>query len=215
MKTIQIDIVSDVMCPWCAVGYYNLKQALNQLAGEVKAHVRWHPFELNPNAKAEGEDMLEHLISKYGMTAEESRANRKLISERGQAAGFRFDFIDGMRMWNTFNAHQLLHWAGLTAGEKQTDLKLALFKAHFQQHQNVSDIEVLADLAAQVGLDGTAAKHILLEQKYAQAVRQEESKWQQAGIRSVPAFIFQQQHLVSGGQPPEAFVDVLQRLAAA
>lgn len=209
----RIDIVSDVMCPWCAIGYSSLRKALNQLGDRVNATLHWQPFELNPQSPAEGEDMLEHLMAKYGITQQQSQENRTMITERGAQVGFTFDFVDGMRMWNTFNAHQLLHWAGLQddAG-KQTDLKLALFKAHFQQHKNVSDVDVLASLAASVGLDDSAAKTVLTDQTYAQTVRMQERHWQSAGISSVPAFIFQQKYLVSGGQPVDVFVDVLTQL---
>lgn len=215
MKTIRVDVVSDVMCPWCAIGYHSLKQALTTLADEVQVQIHWQPFELNPNSPEVGEDMLEHLMAKYGISAQESKENRAMITERGAELGFTFDFVDGMRMWNTFNAHQLLHWAGLQENlELQTELKLALFRAHFQQHKNISDVNVLSALAAEVGLNGEEAKAVLVEQRFAKEVRAQEAQWQQAGIRSVPAFIFQEKYLVSGGQPPEAFVDVLQQLIA-
>ena len=209
---IRIDVVSDVMCPWCIIGFLNLQRALEALDDKIIANIHWQPFELNPNAPAEGEDMQAHLQQKYGISAEESQANRAMITERGAASGFEFDFIEGMRMSNTFNAHQLLHWAGQSNPSQQTALKLALFKAHFQDHQNLHEIGTLAAIAESVGFDANEAHAILTEQRFALDVRAKEQEWQQAGVRSVPAFIFQQKYLVSGGQPPEAFVEMLTQL---
>lgn len=211
MQTLRIDIISDVMCPWCVVGFFSLQQALGSLQDEVKAHIHWQPFELNPDMPAAGENMQEHLIRKYQITAAQSTANRAMIAERGAAVGFKFDFSAQMRLWNTFAAHQLLYWLGETQPEQQTALKLALFAAHFQQHKNISDSAVLVQLAADLGLDAVAAEQVLTEGTYAKAVSAAQTHWRQAGISSVPAFILQQKILVSGGQPVEVFVDAIRQ----
>lgn len=212
MQKVRIDIVSDVMCPWCAIGFYSLSMALEAMADKVQADIHWQPFELNPSLSMQGENMRAHLIEKYGMSVAESDENRAMITERGAAVGFAFHFSDDMNMWNTFNAHQLLHWAGENNQGLQTELKKALFVAHFQQHKNVSDAAVLLELVAKVGLDKEEARAVLAEQRYALAVRAQQQQWQESGIHSVPAFIFNQQYLISGGQPPEAFIEAIAQI---
>lgn len=207
MKTIRIDVVSDVMCPWCVVGFWGLSKALEALEGKMIADIHWQPFELNPGMPEEGQNMREHLVEKYGITPEESDQNRERIRQAGEALGFTFNFSDDMKMVNTFNAHQLLHWAGPQG--KQTALKKALFTAHFTDNKNVNDSEVLASIAESVGLDKEEAKAVIADQRFALEVRANQQQWQEAGIRSVPAVILQQKYLLSGGQPPEAFIEAL------
>lgn len=209
MKKVRIDIVSDVMCPWCVVGFMGLSKALEAMQDKISADIHWQPFELNPGAPAEGQNMREHLMEKYGITEEESVKNREHIRQAGAALGFEFNFTDDMKMANTFNAHQLLHWAGEQDLGKQTALKLALFKAHFTEGKNVNDPQQLAELATEVGLDKDEALALIADQRFAMDVRSQQQQWQEAGVRSVPAVILQQKYLISGGQPPEAFVQAL------
>lgn len=208
-QPLQIDIVSDVVCPWCIVGYRQLAQAL---ADSGTAHeIHWHPFELNPQMPPEGQNLREHLAEKYGSTKEQSEQNRIRLSEIGAGLGFEFRFADDMRMHNTFNVHQLLHWANLQG--RMQDLKLALFAAHFTDGRNLSDNAVLADVAAEIGLDRDEALAALLDQRFAQVVREEEQYWQSQGIQGVPAIIFNRRHLVSGAQGVENFTRILAQLA--
>ena len=208
-KLIRIDIVSDVVCPWCVVGYKQLDEALKQTQTDYEIH--WHPFELNPNMPAEGQNMREHIIEKYGSSAQESDASRVRITEAGAEVGFDFNFTDDMRMHNTFNLHQLLHWAQPQG--RIHDLKQALFTAHFTEGRNISNNEVLADIAAEIGLDRTEASAVLEDQRFAQDVRELEQHWQRQGVQSVPAIIFNERHLVSGAQGVENFTSILKQLA--
>lgn len=208
-QTLQIDIVSDVVCPWCIIGYRQLAEALE--ATGTAHEIRWHPFELNPNMPPEGQDMEEHLAEKYGMTKAQSLENRDRISEVGAAVGFEFRFDDAMRMHNTFNVHQLLYWAD-EQGRKH-DLEMALFAAHFTDQRNLSEIDVLADIAAEIGLARDEAVAMLNDQRFAKPVREAEQFWQGQGINSVPAVIFNNRHLVSGAQGVENFTQILEQLA--
>lgn len=208
-KTLEIDIVSDVVCPWCIVGYRQLAEALE--ASGTPHEIRWHPFELNPAMPPEGQDMEEHLVEKYGLTKAQSDENVARLSDAGSSVGFEFRFGDTMRMHNTFNVHQLLHWADQQG--KKHELKQALFTAHFQEHKNLSDIAVLADIAAGIGLERETALAVLEDQRFAEAVREAEQFWQGQGINSVPAVIFNQRHLVSGAQGVENFTSILKQLA--
>ena len=208
-EPLRIDIVSDVVCPWCVVGYKQLDEALKQTQTDYEIH--WHPFELNPNMPAEGQNMREHIIEKYGSSAQESDASRARITEAGAEVGFDFNFTDDMRMHNTFNLHQLLHWAQPQG--HMHELKQALFTAHFTHGRNISANEVLADIAAEVGLDRAEAVAVLEDQRFAQDVRELEQHWQRQGIQSVPAIIFDEQHLVSGAQGVDNFTSILKQLA--
>jgi predicted DsbA family dithiol-disulfide isomerase len=209
-QTLQIDIVSDVVCPWCIVGYRQLARAL---AASGTAHeIHWHPFELNPQMPPEGQNLREHLAQKYGATKEQSEQNRIRLSQIGSELGFTFRFTDDTRMHNTFNVHQLLHWAESLGC--MHDLKLALFAAHFTDGRNLSNDAVLADVAAEIGLDRCEALAVLADQRFATAVRKAEQYWQNQGIQSVPAIIFNHRHLVSGAQGVENFTSILAQLAA-
>lgn len=210
--SVRIDFVSDVSCPWCAVGLASLQQALSTLAGEVSAEIHFQPFELNPQMPSEGEDSTEHLIRKYASSAEQIDANREAIRARGAALGFTFNMDRRSRVYNTFDAHRLLHWAGLEG--RQLALKHGLLRAYFTDGRDVSDRQTLASLAEEAGLDGARARDILATDAYAGEVRAQEKLFVDRGIHSVPATIINGTHLISGGQPPEAFVQALRQIAA-
>ena len=210
-KAIKIDFVSDVSCPWCAIGLQSLQTALHRLDAELEPSLTFQPFELNPQMVAEGEDITEHLHKKYGSTPEQAAAARENIRARGEALGFTFNIDKRGRIYNTFNAHRLLHWA---QGEgKQAALKKALLTAYFTDGENPSDPALLVRVAASVGLDASRAQAILDSDEFAEEVRAQESFYQQAGIHSVPAIILNDQHLISGGQPPEVFEQALRQIA--
>lgn len=208
---LRIDFVSDVVCPWCAIGLTSLEQALQRLHGVVEADIHFQPFELNPQLPAEGEDIREHLQRKYGMPDAQLDENQERIRQRGAELGFEFDFNARSRTWNTFDAHRLLHWAGVEG--KQRELKHALLRAYFSEGRNVSDHEALVAIAASVGLDGARARAILASDEYAADVRAAEQFFQRNGINGVPAVIINQKHLISGGQPVEVFERALREVA--
>ncbi|GGA07210.1 DsbA family oxidoreductase [Neptunicoccus cionae] len=205
---LRIDIISDVMCPWCIIGYRQLAQALEDTG--VAHEIHWHPFELNPEMPAEGQNMREHIAEKYGSTPEQSEQSRQQMTKLGEDLGFTFNFAEDMRMHNTFNTHQLLHWAE-TQGRKH-DLKMALFDAHFTHRRNLSDYNVLADVAGEIGLDRSEAAEVLADQRFAATVRELEGFWTQQGIRGVPAMVFNRKHLVTGAQGVENYTNVLRQL---
>ncbi len=209
---LRIDFVSDVSCPWCAIGLASLQQALAKLEGEVTAEIHFQPFELNPQMAAEGEDSTEHLVRKYGSSAEQIDANRAAIRDRGAALGFIFNMDRRSRVYNTFDAHRLLHWAELEG--RHLALKQALLRAYFTDGENVSAHDTLLRLAGEAGLDIEQARQILAGDTYADEVRVQEQFFQSRGIHSVPATIVNGQHLISGGQPPEAFEQALRQIAA-
>ena len=211
--TLRIDFVSDVACPWCAVGLAGLQQALAKLDGSVQAEIHLQPFELSPDMPFEGEDAIEHIMHKYGISEAQSEANRKLIRERAAALGFAYNVKRGSRVWNTFDAHRLLHWAELQDRGKAVALKQALFRAYFTDNENVADRDVLVRTAKDAGLDADAARRALEGNEYADEVRAQERRFQQAGIHSVPATIVNGQYLISGGQPPEVFEQALREIA--
>jgi len=210
---LRIDFVSDVACPWCAVGLASLRQALAKLDGEVHADIHLQPFELNPRMAAEGEDAGEHIMRKYGIDEARMDANRAALRERAAALGFAYNVGRGSRVWNTFDAHRLLHWAGLQDGARALALKQALLRAYFSDGENVSDREVLVRIATNAGLDAGEARRVLDSGEYADEVRAQERRFQQAGIHSVPATIVNGTHLISGGQPPEVFERALREIA--
>ena len=212
---LRIDFVSDVACPWCAIGLASLQQALTRLDETVKAEIHLQPFELNPQLPFEGEDANEHLMRKYGMGEEQLEANRAAIRERAAALGLAFNMHNGSRIYNTFDAHRLLHWAELENRDLALALKRALLRAYFSDGENVADREVLVRVARETGLDADAARRVLDSGAYADEVRTQEHHYQQAGIHSVPATIVNGQYLISGGQPPEMFEQALREIATA
>lgn len=209
---VRIDFVSDVSCPWCAVGLKSLEQALANLQGEIAAEIHFQPFELNPHMPAEGEDSTEHLMRKYGTSAEQVDANRAAIRARAEPLGFNFNLDRGSRVYNTFDAHRLLHWAELE--DRHVPLKHALLRAYFSDGEDVSAHDTLVRLAVEVGLDGEHARQILAGDDYADEVRAQERLYQERGVRAVPATIINGKHLIAGGQPPEAFELALRQIAA-
>jgi predicted DsbA family dithiol-disulfide isomerase len=211
-KSIRIDIVSDVVCPWCVIGFKQLGQALEQLGDEVDADLHWHPFELNPQMPSEGQDLREHLAQKYGTTAAQSHAARERLTGIAKSLGVEFRFYDGMRVRNTFRAHQLLHWAGEQG--RQTDLELALFDSYFSREEDVDDLDVLVAAAGRAGLDEELARAVVADGRYADAVREEQQFWLGKGINAVPSFILDGRYLIPGAQDPEVFVAALTRLVS-
>lgn len=205
---MKIDFVSDVACPWCAVGLHSLERALERLDG-MEVEVRFQPFELNPQMPPEGEDAAEHLARKYGLGPKQLARNRAAIVERGAAVGFAFG--ERHRIWNTFDAHRLLHWAGLEG--RQRDLKHALLEAYHGRGENPGAPDVLMRAAGQAGLDTQGAREVIESGRYADEVRADERRWQALGIHSVPSVVIDGQHLIQGGQPPEVFEQALRQLA--
>jgi predicted DsbA family dithiol-disulfide isomerase len=221
---LSVDIVSDVMCPWCIIGWLKFRRVMAHFEGRLAFRVQWHPFELNPDMPPEGEDAAAHVMRKYGISAEQSRANSGKMAGIAGELGFTFNRGPGFRMRNSFDAHRLLTWAGALeepeqdgATGVQTALKLALFEAHFTDNRDVSDAQVLADVAASVGLDPDRAAAILAGDDYGEMVRVEEAYWADRNITGVPAFILDGRMLIPGAQDPDVFIRVIENkvLAAA
>lgn len=210
---LRIDFVSDVSCPWCAVGLASLEQALAAVKDDVSVELHFQPFELNPQMDAAGEDVGEHIAKKYGMTPAQLAQNQENIRLRGAAVGFTFANQASRRIYNTFDAHRLLHWA--EGSGRQHALKHALLEAYFTHGEDVGSHDVLVRVASGVGLDGEEARAILSSDRYATEVRTQERFFTEAGIHSVPAIIINRQHLISGGQPPEVFEQALRQIAGA
>ena len=210
---MKIDFVSDISCPWCAIGLKSLEQALQQLPG-LQVALHFQPFELNPQMPPEGEEINAHLTRKYGRSEAEFAQTREMIRQRGAELGFTFTQGARGRIYNTFDAHRLLHWAGLQGGGVQRDLKLALLGAYFTEGRNPGDHAVLLAVAQKVGLDAMQAGEVLASDRFAAEVRAAQALWQAHGINSVPAVIINDRHLISGGQPPEMFLQALRQIAA-
>lgn len=220
---MKIDFVSDIACPWCAVGLNSLERALGNIGAEIPVELHFQPFELNPTMAAEGADTVAYLSHKYGISAQQIAQNQAAIRERGAAVGFAFG--QRTRVWNTFDAHRLLHWAGLVDQQRgelraeprdhQRALKHALLKAYHGVGRNPGAHDVLVELAGVVGLDAQRAAAILASDEFSAEVRAAELHWQQAGISSVPSVIVNDRHLIQGGQPPEVFERALRQIAAA
>ena len=221
---LSVDIVSDVMCPWCIIGWLKFRKVMDHFAGRLDFRVQWHPFELNPDMPPEGEDAAAHVMRKYGISAEQSRANTGRLAGIARELGFAFNRGPAFRMRNSFDAHRLLTWAGAIEEPEQegptgvqTALKLALFQAHFTDNRDVGDMQVLADIATSVGLDRARAAAILGSGEFGEMVRTEEAYWADRNITGVPAFILGGRMLVPGAQDPEVFIRVIENkiLAAA
>ena len=202
---IRVDIVSDVVCPWCIVGFRQLQAACS--AAQTGVEVYWHPFELNPDMPAEGQNLREHLQGKYGITAEQSADARDKLIALGEELGFTFTYTDDSRMVNTFAAHQLIHWAGRQG--KAHEVKQALFAAHFTDGRDVSDLDVLRSVADAEGLDGAAARVVLESGTLTAEVRKEQKFWTEQGISGVPAMVFDGKFLVTGAQGVENYQRIL------
>jgi predicted DsbA family dithiol-disulfide isomerase len=212
-STISIDFVSDVVCPWCALGATALEQAIENVAGEVSVELTYKPFELNPDMPAEGEHAVQHMMRKYGRSAEQVAARNQMVIARGQAIGFRFDLEKRSHFYNTFDAHRLLYWA-LQEG-RQIELKKVLLAAYFTDGQNPSDHQTLVRLAADAGLDSARACEVLASGAFANEVRELEVFYRERGITSVPAMILNGRQLVSGSQTVEDYEKILRQMAQA
>ncbi|MEO7885411.1 MAG: DsbA family oxidoreductase [Polaromonas sp.] len=218
--TLKIDFVSDVSCPWCVIGLKSLDQALERVRDEISAELRFQPFELNPKMAPEGQEITEHITEKYGITPAQAQANRENIRTRGAQLGFKFSMADEpgggrSRIYNTFDAHRLLHWAELESPAKQKALKETLFKTYFTDGESPAAHDVLVKAARTAGLDEARALEVLSSDEYADEVREREQFYLTQGIHSVPAVIINDRHLISGGQPPEVFEQALRQIAAA
>jgi predicted DsbA family dithiol-disulfide isomerase len=210
---LRIDFVSDVACPWCAVGLNALERALERIGGDIAVELHMQPFELNPTMPPEGADAAQYLKAKYGMGDAQLAANRARIAERGADEGFAFG--ERAHVWNTFDAHRLLHWAGIEGQPgAQRALKHALLRAYHGQGLNPGAHNVLLELAADVGLPIERAREVLAQGLFADDVREAERFWQDAGISSVPAVVVNRKHLIAGGQPSAVFEQALRQIAA-
>jgi predicted DsbA family dithiol-disulfide isomerase len=210
-KPLKIDFVSDVSCPWCIIGLGGLETALARVGDLVAADIHFQPFELNPHMPLEGQNIVEHIAEKYGATPEQSAANRQAIHARAAEVGFTMKTGETSRIYNTFDAHRLLHWAGITGG--QTALKKALFESYFTDGQSPADHYVLVAAAEKAGLDAVEARAVLTSGRYTNEVRAAERAWHEAGISSVPAVIINDRYLISGGQPADYFERALRQIA--
>lgn len=207
-EAIRVDIVSDVVCPWCAIGYRQLAKASEETGISIDVH--WHPFELNPTMPKEGQDVREHLAMKYGTSEEDSRKARERLRTIAGTLGFTINYADDMRIWNTFRAHQLIDWAADQGKAHET--KIALLTAYFTDRRDVSDMTVLRDVAQQIGLDGEAAQTMLETEERATKVREEEEAWIARGVHAVPAMVFQEKNVATGARGEAAYASLLQRL---
>lgn len=212
MKTINIDIVSDIACPWCAIGYARLEQAMKQLASEYEFGLQWHAFELNPDHTGEGEPILPALARKYGRSEDEMRATQNQMMTIAKDLGLNFEKMQERFTCNTFDAHRLVKWAAEQG--KQTEMKQALFEAYFGKAEDVSEPNVLLDCVESLGLDRDKAKQILDSDEFADVVREDEATYQQAGVSAVPAFIVNGKYLISGAQEPDTLVQAFEEIGA-
>ena len=214
-KAMRIDFVSDVVCPWCAIGLAELKTALARLTDVIEPRIQLQPFELNPGMPAEGQDMIEHLTQKFGPgVMERMKGAREALTKRAADVGFKMGMREGGRIYSSFDAHRLLHWAGLRDKDKAVALKQALFGAYFTESLNIADHDVLVTKAESVGLDGAEAHEVLATNRYRLEVQAAEQKWIQSGISSVPSVVVNQKYLISGGQTAAVFEESLRRIAA-
>lgn len=210
-QKLQIDFVSDVACPWCAIGLYGLDEALRRTAGVVEADLRFQPFELNPGMGPDGQNLDEHIGEKYRSSPKQMADAREMIRARAAGVGFAFNSSSKSRVYNTFDAHRLLHWAKDKGSQRE--LKRALFQANFTEDENVSNPEVLVAIAAKVGLDAVEAREVLESGRFANEVREAEKTWASRGIHAVPGVVINGKWLISGGQPPEIFEQALRNIA--
>jgi predicted DsbA family dithiol-disulfide isomerase len=209
-QALTIDFVSDIACPWCAIGLSSLQLALARLGDTVDAQITVHPFELNPQMGPDGEAIVDYLGKKYGRTPAQIAETQAMIRERGASVGFAFG--PRTRVYNTFDAHRLLHWAGIKGA--QLPLKMALLQAYHADGKDPSNHDVLVEAAQSVGLDAAEAREVLTSGIYGDAVRAEEQNNHEMGIQSVPAIIFNRRYLVNGGQPVEQFTKVIEQVLA-
>ncbi|MEP1217370.1 MAG: DsbA family oxidoreductase [Marinobacter sp.] len=211
MTILQIDIVSDIACPWCAIGYARLEKAMEALKDNMEFTLQWHAFELNPDSSGDGEPILPALSRKYGRSEDEMRASQGQMMEIATSLGLNFEKLQERHTRNTFDAHRLVKWAGEQG--KQTEMKMAFFEAYFGRAENVSNPEVLIYCVEAIGLDGDKAREVLASDLYADAVRQDEAQYQQAGVSAVPAYIINRKYLISGAQEPETLIKAFREIA--
>ena len=209
MQKLRVDIVSDLVCPWCIIAYKRLVEALELLSMDYET--LWHPFELNPTMAEEGKNLREHMAEKYGTTLEECISSRESITKLGQEIGFEFNFSDDMRIYNTRKAHQLLMWS-LTQG-KQTEMQLAIFKAYFTDGKNINDDQVLLEVISELGLDIELAKQVLDEKSWAKTVSSTEKQWLDASINAVPTIVINRKHLISGAKSMDEIIATIKEVA--
>jgi predicted DsbA family dithiol-disulfide isomerase len=207
--TLDIAFVSDVACPWCAIGLASFEQALARLGGEVAVKLHFEPFELNPDMGPEGAETVAYLMRKYGRTPEQVAEAQARIRGRGAAVGFAFG--PRKHVWNTFDAHRMLHWAGLEG--RGLELKRALLRAYHGEGRNPGAADVLVELAGAVGLDASRARAIVGGDEFAAVVRERERYWRSRGISAVPTVVVNDTHVIEGAQPPEAFEQALRQIA--
>lgn len=205
-KTLRIDIISDIVCPWCAIGFYRLNAALSQLQDEVSAEIVWHPFELNPKMVPEGENLRTHLANKYGTTLDQSIRARAMLTNLGAEVGFTFNYFDEMRMLNTHDCHRLLFWAQNSG--LQTDLAKVMFAEFFGNRGNFS-FQSLIKLVEQAGLNVEEAKQILDSSAFSLEIKDQQIKWRNMGIHGVPTMIFNNEKMLTGAQDVEVYAKVL------
>ena len=205
---LRVDIVSDVVCPWCVIGYLEWQRALQE-APEFQATINWHPFELNPRLPASGENFRQHVQRKYGSSPQVSESSR-LLQQRGAALGFAFRLDDDLTIHNTFRAHQLLYW--LNGSPQQTDLQLALFYAHFIEHRNINDVDVLASLVSEIGLNESDAREVLSSGRFQQPVREQEQMWLERNVTGVPHTVVNDRFVITGAPDPQRLQHLLQKL---
>lgn len=210
VQKVTVNMVSDVVCPWCIVGYQRLQEAIKTL-DNIEVDIKFHPFELNPNMPAEGQNLREHIMEKYGISEQQSVENRARLVQAGEELGFAFNFTDDSRMQNTFKAHQLIHFAA--QNDLEEEMKLSLFNAYFTEGKDVNDLSVLVELAEAVGLNKSDVEQALKSEKYAQVVREEETLWMQRGIQSVPTFVIGNQG-VAGAQEPATLAAFISQAAS-
>lgn len=211
-QPLRIDFVSDIACPWCVIGLRSLMKALDELGGDVEAEILFQPFELNPDMPPEGENTTDHVARKYGSTRAQSSGVRNVIREHGEAVGFTFNFTPESRIWNTFDAHRLLYWAGVEG--RQLELKQALFEATFTRQLPSNDRNALTMAAEEAGLDPAKAREVLESGAFADEVRHEEDVWRERGVHAVPSIVFNGKWMIQGGQPAETFVKVIRSVLA-
>jgi len=219
ISQLKIDFVSDVSCPWCVIGLRSLEQAIDRI-GNLSVDIHFQPFELNPNMPPEGQEITEHITQKYGISPAQAQANREAIRDRGAKLGFKFSMPDEAgggrsRIYNTFDAHRLLHWAEGEGAGLQKALKVGLFSAYFTDGRSPASHDVLLDVAALAGLDAVKARAVLESDAFSQEVREREQFYLNSDIHAVPAVIINERHLISGGQPPEVFEQALRQISSA
>lgn len=207
---IKVDIVSDVVCPWCVIGYKRLDQAITERGLQDRVEIEWQPFEINPDMPPDGEELGAHTARKYGSTPEDSLRFREQMMTLGEELGFAFDFFEGMHIVNTRDAHVLLEYAKEEG--RQTELKLHLFELYFNQHKDVSDRKILHGAIRRIGLDVDVAFARLEDEDARNHVQQQEAFWQRRGISGVPTMIFNQSKGLVGAQPVGVYKEVLEEL---